>query len=740
MLRNAACLALVVASLGCRAAPPPPVALDLVEALPDADWLTAPSVIDFGTEQARPYLGGGWSWHEQNEAGATYTWAIGAASELALWLPRTSDLTLVARLLPFEAPGLPAQTLAFSWNGQPVETITLRAGMQTYRIEVPAEVVRAGANRLRVSHGRHQGPGDLGLSNDPRPLAVAWDLLRIEREGATATVAIGDPNRSGPGDTTLRIAAGTEIAYHVPSGVANTVLAVEGVGLRGEVTMHAVVSWDGDGQGAPVEEVVVLDGDGRTEWPLPDGPPDRPVRVAVRVSASAVNPETSSAWRGAVLKRPRLLGHAQGGEVTGAVPLPVAESGPVGDIVLFLVDTLRADRLGCYGQVRPLSPRIDALAARGVVFEQARAETSWTKPATASLLTGLGPLAHGVHDPTLGLSEETTTLAERLRDAGYRTGAFVASAHITEASGFAQGFDHFDLAFVDAETVVDRALAWLDAPEQRTGRPAFVFLHVVDPHGPFEPPPAERARFAATVVDPGAGSQARLQAINDRAVPLDATVLGDLWQLYDAEVAYTDRQLGRLVDGLVTRDRFERALVAVTADHGEAFWERRVLGHGWDLYQEVTRVPLVLRLPGDARAAERVSEPAALRDVVPTILAQLGRDAGAVDGRDLFGSADVSAQIAYLRYGDREAVAVFDGRFEWIGPLSTSFAAGPELYDLANDAEQRINRVLDLPVRAGYLASLGRRALRAARTDRAPQIELDPELRARLRALGYLDG
>ena len=307
--------------------------------------------------------------------------------------------------------------------------------------------------------------------------------------------------------------------------------------------------------------------------------------------------------------------------IVGALALPwlgcpdptpsVRAEGP--SVVLYLVDTLRPDHLGVYGYPRETSPRLDAFARDAVVFENAYSPSSWTRPATASLLTGLSPGRHGATGRVDVLPDEVRLLSEHFQEAGYRTLGLVTNPNVIPLWGFDQGFDLFEdvdsrSRGASADVLMDRVLEQLDALPPDT--PFFLYVHALDPHEPYEPPP-------------------------DWAQPFEGGGRRDV-ALYDGEIAFGDYHFGRLLDRLRARGQYEEALVVFVSDHGEEFEEHGGTGHGHALFEESVRIPLLVKLPGNERAGARVSGIATLMDVAPTVLAALGRPVPAdLDGVDL---------------------------------------------------------------------------------------------------------
>ena len=416
-----------------------------------------------------------------------------------------------------------------------------------------------------------------------------------------------------------------------------------------------------------------------------------------------------------------------------------------------------------------LTPAIDRFAADGgVVFDEAIAQAPWTRPAVATLLTGLDPLAHGVTTLNDRLSDDAVTLPELLRDAGYRTAAFSTNWHVTEATGMAQGFGDFVFLpdAIHSEAVDRRVIRWLDEHHETGGssqEPFFLYVHTLDPHAPYEPPADLRRRFAPDA-PPDAGSRPYLERVYAAAsapgpekAAERAALMAPIPHLYDAEVAAADRGFGQLVAALEDRGLYDDTLIVFLADHGEELGEHGHLGHGYDLYRETLHIPWIVRLPGGTRpcGAAHVAARIQQTDLVPTLLAALGIDRPAgLPGVDLFagGSGDPAPAgrpaFSHIDYDGRQAVSVALGSWTAIEPLSAAFGRWPELYALDRDPRE----LAELggwdpqePVRLGFLRTLIRRhLLRRGRPggpgagSLAETTEIDPATRRGLEALGYL--
>ena len=396
-------------------------------------------------------------------------------------------------------------------------------------------------------------------------------------------------------------------------------------------------------------------------------------------------------------------------------------------LLLVSIDTLRADALGSYGYAKAQTPRLDALGAQGLRFEQATTVAALTLPAHSSLLTGTFPATHGVRDNGgFYLGDEQVTLAEVLRGEGYRTGAFVGAFVLDSRWGTHQGFDRyfdeFDLSEMKGggmasvqrrgDEVVAETLRWLG---EESEAPFFAWVHLYDPHTPYEAPEPYSSRFPRT----------RSGA-------------------YDAEIAWTDGLVGRLLDGLAEQGHLEDTLVVVVGDHGEALGAHKELDHGFFLYDEVVQIPLMIAGPGVPSRV--VPNQVRIVDVMPTALELLDVEAPASvqgtslvplsRGRELQLLALSESWYPRYHYGWSELKAVRDGRYKLIQ------APRRELYDLAQDPGEIEDLAAEQPQRADALERALEKMLRQVTSEDASRgpTAIDPETEERLRALGYIGG
>ena len=414
------------------------------------------------------------------------------------------------------------------------------------------------------------------------------------------------------------------------------------------------------------------------------------------------------------------------------------------NIVLYVVDTVRADRLGVYGYDLPTSPRLDAFAEEAVLFENAYAQSSWTRPAMASLFTGLLPPAHRTVGRRSVLPEDASTLAEILAANGYEALGLVRNPNVGRAFGFAQGFARFRSEDRDRdESMLDRVRLWLDE-RQGAEEPFFLYLHAIDPHGPYAPAPEFERMFDAGGAPDHYRTVRYLLQLNQREVEPDPGTAEALSRLYDAEVAQNDRAFGQLLDELDGRGLGQDTAVIYVSDHGEEFADHGRWEHGVSLYEEVLRIPFIMRLPGVP--PRRVEAPAQQVDLLPTLLGYLDIEPPATDGRDLLSvprrGDDPPDIYAHLDVDNHRSSTVIRGDYKLVLPQSPSQGSEPMLFDLEADPGEQENLAPTRPeIVERMLRLLADNGL-AGEVEPALEIdedEIDEDLRRRLKALGYVD-
>ena len=403
---------------------------------------------------------------------------------------------------------------------------------------------------------------------------------------------------------------------------------------------------------------------------------------------------------------------------------PDAGSGEIRNVLLVSIDTCRADHLSCYGYESATTPNIDALAGEGILFENVISPIPQTLPAHSTMMTGTIPPYHGVHENVGGYLDDelNLTLAEILKGAGFATAAAISAFPLDSQFGIAQGFDDYYDHFENpeegergqerkAEETTGDALEWLD---QNKDKKFFFFLHYYDPHMKYAPPEPFASQFAD-----------------------DA---------YAGEVAYTDHNIGKILDKLKELKLYESTLIIITGDHGEMLGEHGELGHTYFIYQGAIKVPLIFKLPGQNKAV-RIKPIAGLVDIVPTVCGLLGIETPKnVQGVDLFVDSkgeDLSGQgrniycesFTPTRYKASSLLGVVNNRYKYIQ------ATRPELYDLVEDPGETNNLAKVQNKRARIMKDKLVQILEQSVRETSGGGEMiDPETRQKLETLGYTGG
>lgn len=460
-------------------------------------------------------------------------------------------------------------------------------------------------------------------------------------------------------------------------------------------------------------------------------------------------------------------------------------------VLLIVIDCLRADHVSCYGYHRPTTPTMDALAQRGILWEQAHAASSWTKPSVTSMLTGLYPTQHGAF---LGIKRSkgrlavTTdvlrsprpTLAERFTNSGWRCAAFINNAQLGEFTGLNRGFERYVPGAGKADHLIGLFLDWL---KEDLEKPAFVYLHFLEAHWPYKPRRRHIAMFGGDrdtnhFRDFSARDFGRLRRdIARRKLTLPDDHLEQLIQMYDGAVRRLDGKVKRILAGITELGLNDQTATIVTADHGEELLEHGQIGHGQSLYNELTHVPLIACIPKTA-AGTRLPGPVSLVDLPQTLLSAAGLTGEPV-GRNLLESGHANSCI-YGELSIRRRYTQTIRAKEWKlhrrykfepPPGQTEIALPPwesvstcpheikiELYNMESDRHEQTDLADDpryAQVRADLLANLEHWWQEIATSSQAgtehseeegtsaehlpSEVELDSRVVQRLRDLGYLE-
>jgi len=703
--------------------------LDLIALFPFTEAAEQGDLVDLGSPASKAQLASGWSRPETLPTGEAVAWAEGQRASVEFAVREPAERRVVLRCAVPSGGGLfrGFSPVSVRLNGRPVRSVRFGPSFEDVSIVLPIAFQRPGRNTLELTnpflHAR-QHPD--GLSH-----SIACNTIRLVGPEVGGGTRPGVARNPDPGALVIPASAHVDFFVRLPPGA--TLLFDQ----RAPDNAHVTVS---------------IATDRVPERTLFDGPAVGPTRLDLTTYATDIAKLSFAAvGEGEVrLLEPRILGREGASRRT-----PIARVRTRPNVLLYVIDTLRADHLGCYGYSRPTSPHIDALAATGIRFEHAVAQSSWTTPATASILTGRYPLAHGATTLGEGMWPDVPTLAEVLHGAGYRTAAFVTNGNVAGELGFARGFETYRYfpedrkragMYLRADELHPQIVPWLAEGDRR---PFFLYVHATDPHAPYLPPDGWADRFRD---DEGLPALARypdlLQALTSGRVLQTAENVSYLVSQYDAEVAFLDESIGQFLGELGRLRLLDDTLIVLVADHGEEFHDHGRFSHGRTLYGEVTNVPLIIRLPGGDGGGRHVTPLARQIDILPTVLAQVGVPLpDHVDGHALGSDEDGALpeqQEAFSQTnlgGPSLAAVQVEG---WkIIENAGRVQGGVEVFDLGADPQENHNLADGAPVLVGYgeqrLAEWRTGEWRPSHRSAAPRPQLDDNTRERLRALGYVD-
>ena len=694
--------------------------LDLVAQVARAELHRGPALImDLGSATGAKYTFGGWqtgSGPNRVFGGSDAVVFPGVAGEIILPLDSDGPHTVSVRARTFGDGRL---TLAVDQMTTAQVTLPADGSFAVVTAQVPPEHATAGEHWLQLqvaSTGAVPGGGTAGVAVDWIVVAPTDDAAAREIPPPPADLA-----RSVDGTPTLVLPDGLTVGYgvEVPRG-ARLGATVAGAG-RLTVRAHR--------DGAAVQNLGSSD------------PGGGPLDIDLSAFAGEVIRLDLTARGEVTLSRPAI--RAPGGPARG----PGAERPR--NLVIFLVDTLRADRLRAWSpSTRVATPGLDAWARDAVVVERAQSQENWTRPSVATLLSGLLPWHHGAFADEAALSSSVVLISEHLRQRGFYTGAFIANDYCSGAYGFEQGWSTWRNYPVEgrqpvAPIVAADVLEWLDARPQN--RPFFLYVHTMEPHAPYIPPDEFLARYDSGPYDGPVDFHRDpeiLAAIRSGSLQPGERDRRRLEALYDGEITYHDVYFASVMEGLERRGLTDDTVVVFTADHGEELFDHGSVGHGHTLWQELVHVPLLVRVPGLVDAPP-VREPVGLVDVMPTALEALGIEPPrGIDGRSFLGLLRGEAETAprVVLSGCKENWrAVVVGSYKLLQFNDVRHA----LYDLDADPGETRDLAAERPIAVRYMRGLLGLALASelgtrGTVHRAERVAVDAQTEARLRALGYL--
>ncbi len=761
--RAATVLGLALLALGCPSRPKA-VVYDLAARAAVAETWSGVDVLRFGTPAAEPRLTEGFH-REAGGAEEPFLWSKGETEVAFVWdavLPRVSILDAA----PFR--GVIRQSVEVRLNGTPIERFALNDARHRYRLSLPAEVQKAGDNRLRFVFAETASPVDADpKSLDRRQLAAAFyslvtgpdtdaSLEDLLARDAPRPFVTGD--EKGIPTLTLVGPAIVRFALRLPPAAElrfTPELLPSARAAAGAASFRVLLEDEAGGEREIWSRVIDARASLSDEQVVPmSGRAGDIVRLGLAVGEAG---RPRFAW--GRLVAPRVLGSG-GGEPLEPEPLsaeqearadPLRQNLAKANVLLVILDAGRAQSFGAYGYPRETTPEIDRLASEGVVFERVYTPAVYTLGAMSSVWTSQHPDRHHSEVSfSARLPKDRLTLAELLSAQGIHTAGFVANAVAGSLFGFDRGFAEFHEVFRTLGSrgdVFQKLLpAWL---KQNRDRRFFAYVHFREPHFPYDPEPPFDTRFGPEGPIPKAVRRDSrfFQDVNQGRRALSQEEREHLVRLYDGNLAYADQQIGALVRALADEGLLERTVVIVAADHGEELLEHGWIGHNVQVFEPSVRVPLIVRFPKAAGAAgRRVAALSDLLDVAPTIADIFGvRGKGGSDrefqGRTLLPvmlGAPGKPAVLSRSVWDRPRYALRDERFKFFYDTRT----GEErLHDLEADPGETRDVAEEEPLRAAYYRqALHAWTLRLAR--RAPpgseEAQVSREQCENLKALGYI--
>ena len=424
------------------------------------------------------------------------------------------------------------------------------------------------------------------------------------------------------------------------------------------------------------------------------------------------------------------------------------------NVIIILIDALRPDRLGCYGNSRNTSPNIDAFAEDSVLFTQAISQATFTKTSIASLFTSLYPYQHGVYGDTVDgttsdiLGEGETTLAEVLLRDGFSTAAWVHNPHLRSNMGFSQGFIEYDDRPAGMENINKRFSRWISQVGNK--HKFFAYIHYLDLHDPYRPkPPYDTMYGVYSDVYSGIDFKnwgAYLAEIRENKRRLDKKDVDQLLAYYDGQLTYIDSQVGLLLEYLKREGLYDNSLIIITADHGDGFMEHGFISHSYKPYDELLRVPLIIKFPHSEYGGKVVNSQVRLIDVMPTILDILGvKTESKLSGLSLLGYVDDDGnkdrKVNFPDYSISEHntrrisfVAIRTEKYKYI-----YYPDGEaEFYDLSADPKEQNNIMKMKPSEADGLHKMALSVAQNRKVGNTGKVVLDKKTVDELKALGYV--
>lgn len=751
------------------------VKYDLAEYFPVAEVHGDVKRLVPGMPGSERFFTAGWNKAEVTATSETFAWTT--TRDAVVDIPRVhpEDFRLALDLMPHApSPALPPQRISIAWNGDTVTTTTLSPERKRIEIVIPAARQHYGLNRLELNPGYWIRPSLIGLGADNRDLGIRCFGIDLSEMRATEIPTVSDALAKAEGES-IHQRTGSLVSYHfaLPRRAR---LSGQAILRSSSVLAHGTI------EGGVA--LMLRTADKSEERALLNQSLDGFLQnPAVAIDADLGEVSGSPACINLVFwtAKPAPAGlevEWNGLKIEGTAEEPVAANAEIlhgkYNIVLVLFDSLRADHIEPYGSSDVKTPALAQLAVGGVTFTNARSNAPLTPISVASMMTSTFPAEHGVNGHGIGqfnykLGPELPYLPELLQHAGYRTMAVFNNPVVSAPTGFDRGFDvtnpyyeihgrKFRGRYHSAEDHAGFVWAAYVEPHIKSSKsdPFFIYIHEQDPHAPYTP------KLPFDTMYGHGEKNAFQQSPYSEMLPLIQTPgllrpqdIDRLHALYKGETSYMDGYFGFMMHKFREAGLEKNTLMIFVSDHGEEFYEHGKFGHGIQFHEQMLRVPLIMSLAGVLPSGLRVGFDVQLSDIPPTLLDLIGESIPpGMRGRSLLPLLSAPADFRpdrpafALNYGASGECALF-GKWKLIRN-NYSLAGGTppfgfELYDLAADPGERIDRWPDEPIVGFTLRQqllwqqyVGQRGSTRSNSAQKPN-QMDPEMIQRLRALGYLN-
>ncbi len=728
---------------------------DLHEGISFASLRNEGLLVDFGTTDCFKYTLGGWraGWGRSfARDGTSYTHVTGVTTRLFFHWDAQEEIVVRFRAKPFGG-----RYFSLYMNGKPVQKVDLaKSDWETYSVSVPAASVKAGENAMLLRW-------DATRTEAGEDLAGAMDWIHVLPSGAAAAGSssilptqnevVGKARSGSDEAAALLLAAGMGLTYWMDVPEAGPILGFnlgmvnQGRAAAPDMELEVTARADGEQPVSLLSKRLKGSDAGRFEPVTADLLAFRGKVARLDVRARSQEPTEARV----ALVTP--------GVFVKPLDTPFVEVEKTArNVIVVMIDTLRADHTTPYAKTRVKTPVLDRLAREGVLYERFSAVEDWTKPSCATMLTGLYPCTHRAETEMARLPASARMISEEMKTAGVATAAFIANGYVSDKFGFKRGWDAYtnyirESKPTNAERVFGDAATWIEANKDKR---FFAYVHTIDPHVPYAPPTEFLQMYDS---EPYSGPiQPRMTHLQiedlkkDKLVPMDRDKQY-IEALYDGEISYHDKWFGGFLQKLSDLGLLEDTLIVVVSDHGEEFWEHGSVGHGHQLHQELIHVPFILMWKGVLPAGVRVADNKDHAMLVPTIFDAMKMKAPSyLDGRSAIprasGRQEPGPHAGFSTHQE-DRLAVWSGRWKLMmnGPIYTF------LYDVESDPGSRTDLDEERPITVTYLRGLlgqfkgasSKADWKSSRMEASSRlaiekedVQMDPELEKQLKALGYI--